>query len=238
MKYLLILTLAVVTAAFAGVTDTHFTGENWNTGGTVDYGLKDTLVDNLCTTSGQITNGYSAGTIGGAYNRWIAFDYLPSGDDYSIEGFHDHWLYYAGGTDLGDTLFEIYEADLNTAPVYSIFVDVADIVESDSGLDAFGRDVYLTEYDFLGQSDEWDATDGTLYWVALQMDTPSDNPFHAVREDSIIEDMCWWYGDVGYWANSYDSFGETAEGSYALFGVVGGAAIESASLGTLKASFK
>ena len=187
------------------------------------------------TSEEEVLNGYSAGTIGGAYDRWIAYDFTSDGPN-AIYELYNQWIYYAGSSDLGDMYFEIYEDDLNSSPVQSIIVDADDIVESDTGFDAFGRDVFLNEYDFFAQNDEIYVAGNTLYWIAMQMDTPSDNPFHAVNED-IIDELVYWYGDDGIWLSSFDAFGQNAEGSYALFGREADA-IESASIGEIKASFK
>lgn len=195
--------------------------------------LSGVIVNNLCTTSQQIDNGITFSTEGGQYNCWVAYDFNPD-SGYTITDVSGQWIYNLGPSAVGDMNFAIYKSDLNSLPIYTFTIPLEDYVEYDTGINVFGRDVF--QADIALGANEFPVQGGILYWIAMQMDS-EDKVFFIFREDSIIDDVIWWYSYDGVWESSYDFFGGTAaEGSYAVYGEVTG--IESASLGEIKALFR
>lgn len=223
--------LLVGTGAFAVNTDTHFTGPSDGSGEAYDLGLKDILVDNLVTSAGQFSNGYSAFTGGGSYDRWVAFDYIPeAGSDWNVEDLHLHVIFTGGQGDMNVMFFEGDTPGGDT--VTSFTVDLGDLDISDSGMMAFGYTVYNVEFEFECVM----LTGGEYYWIAVQCDT-SSNVFFMVREDSIVDDYCWFKADDGVWYSAPNYFGEYSELSYIITGYEVPTAVIPSSVGQIKSLF-
>ncbi len=231
-KYFLIVVsvLALTSVTFGINTDTHFTGPSNGSGEAYDYGLKDVLVDNLVTSSGQFSNGYSAFTGGGSYDRWVAFDYTaPEGSDWNVEDLHMHAIFTGGQGDMNVIFYEdIPGGDI----LISFSVDLGDVDITDSGMTAFGYTVYNVEFEFECVM----LTGGEYYWIAVQCDT-SSNVFFMVREDSIVEDYCWFKADDGIWYSAPDYFFEYSELSYIITGYEVPSAVQPSSVGEIKSLF-
>lgn len=225
--------LLLAALSFAGVADTHLTGPA-NPSGSGWYGYSDeVLVDNLATSSGQIANGYSASTIGGAYNRWIAFDYTPPVAS-TLEKISIHWLYNRSTSSLGDVKYQVIKGtNPGVGSIVSTFTVVkGSITEVNTGMTAFSRIVWRGDMPL--PNVKLDAK--TKYWLAQQM-VCSDNVFFAVRTDSIKEEMCWWYGDTRVWQSSQTAFNQRAEQSYRLEGIGSGVGVNAASFGKIKSLY-
>ncbi|MCP4231873.1 MAG: hypothetical protein GY771_17225 [bacterium] len=226
MKHLLVLTVIFATAAL-GAMDTHLEGEP-NGSGVLEWahsGSKDIIVDNLCSSGGDIINGIS---IYNGNNWWCAIDWITD-DDWSFE----HWTWDIipfGGYNV-DTYMEIFETDLNTTPIDSFTISAGDISWNPAGYSAFGYTVLRGDCDVNPTTDPFN--EGTTYWIALSMDL-SDNALWMCWI-SVVDDYIYWY-DGSAWYNAYDHFGEPMEGSYAIGGSP--TVVESASLGEIKAAFK
>lgn len=215
MRYILILTLAMVVSACA-------------------YDLHDQLIQ----SEGDITqNGeFSAiSFIGNDYNRWVAVDYVP-GSNVSFRGFDAHWTYKDDNVQSGDIYLEFYEADLNTSPIAYASVEDAGITQTDTGwvLPTSGSMVFFNEMG-LSSSEFVDMSNGTTYWIAVQIDTEAE--VFMVCRDDYPWDMGWWFGDDAYWISTFNQWGHEVDYSVRFRGGIEGA-IESASVGEIKASFK
>ncbi|MCP4229096.1 MAG: hypothetical protein GY771_02975 [bacterium] len=226
MKYLLVLTVALTTVAF-GAMDFDLGGNPNYTGSSltgINNPTKDVEIDNLCSSEGDVINGYSmyAGN-----NWWVAIDWVPV-NDWTF----DHWTWDIiplGGYGV-DVYMEIFDTDLNSAPIDSFTISAGDVSWAGAGYNAFGYTVQRGDCDVNPTTDPF--VGGTTYWIAVQMNL-SDNAFWTVW-NSIVEDYVYFYDGSG-WFSAPDFFGENSEGSYMI---EGGTGVESASLGTLKASFK
>lgn len=225
--------LLVGGGAFAVNTDTHFTGPSYGSGEAYDLGLKDILVDNLVTSAGQFTNGYSASTIGGGYDRWVALDYIPEeGSDWNVEDLHMHAIWQGGVSTAGDMNVEFFVGDEPGDDTVTAFtVDFDDLDISDSGMTAFGYVVYNVEFEF----ECVELTGGETYWIAVQQ-VCSANVFFMVRLDSIVDDYCWWH-DSGVWYDAPSYFGEYSELSYIITGYEISTAVAPSSVGEIKSLF-
>ncbi len=217
MRYILILTLAFVVSASA-------------------YDLNDQLIQ----SEGDITqNGdfsaISFSTVDGAYNRWVAADYVPDAN-VSFRGFDAHWTYFDDDVQPGDIDFEFYESDLNTAPFAYASVDNDGITQTNTGwvLPTSGSMVFFNEMN-LDSAEFVDMSSGNTYWIAVQNDTVAQA--FVVCRDDYPWDMGWWYGDDAYWINTFNMWGFAVDFSMRFRGGIEGA-IESASIGEIKASFK
>ncbi|MCP4231398.1 MAG: hypothetical protein GY771_14790 [bacterium] len=228
MKHLLVLTVIFATAAF-GAMDTHLEGDSNGSGEFHrDYNNSDVIVDNLVTSYDQVKNGYS---LYGPDNSWCAIDWVVSDNDWVFRRWtHDiitfgSWKY--------DLFIELYEIDFNSDPVDSFTIPRDEITSTNTGIGTFefpvirnGMDVFSTVYPFF---------ENTTYWIACSYDA-SHNIYWVVREDSIVDDYIWFY-DGSDWYSAPDFFGENAEGSFMIEGIVY-SAVEGASLGEIKASFR
>lgn len=225
--------LVLAALSFAGVADTHLTGPA-NPSGSNWHGYSDeVLVNNLATSGGQISNGYSASTIGGSYNRWIAFDYTPPVAS-TLEKISIHWIYYASSSSLGDVKYQVIKGtNPGAGSLVSTFtVPRGSITEVNTGMVAFSRPVFRG--DMALPNVKLDAKE--KYWLAQQM-VSSDNVFFCVRSDSIVEEMCWWYGDTRVWQSSQQAFNERTDQSYRLEGIGSGVGVEAASFGKIRSLY-
>ncbi|MCP4229221.1 MAG: hypothetical protein GY771_03620 [bacterium] len=189
-------------------------------------GSKDILYDNLVTDQNDVTDGFGFDS-----NRgwWIADDYVP---DYDVTGnaFSGHWLYEDNSPGSGDLYFAIYQNDINAPPVYEFFVPAADVTETDSGMVAFGYDIYYGEMDW---PVEVAFNVGSTYYIGMQMDT--SERVYFVLHDNIIGDR-YWFKLGGFWEQSpIWPFG-FRDLSMALYWYPN--AVEGASLGQIKASYR
>jgi len=80
-----------------------------------------------------------------------------------------------------------------------------------------------------------DMSSGSTYWIAVQFDTVPNS--FVVCRDVYPWDMGWWYGDDAYWINVFNQWGYEVDYSMRFRGGIEGA-IESASIGEIKATFK
>ncbi|MCP4231874.1 MAG: hypothetical protein GY771_17230 [bacterium] len=227
MKYMLVLTMILTTAAF-GTMDTHLEGDPNGSGVLIrtHSGSKDVIVDNLVTESGQIDCAHH---MYGPNDWWIAVDWTPDND-------YEWWDWSFHLITLGEHPFdlnvEVYNTDLNTDPIDSFTVPEGDITSTDSGFTAFGYTVYLCEMEVTCTVD---FLEGGYYWIAHTFINATNEIFMVTRRDSIIDDEFYFY-DGSEWYRCSDFFGHYGEGSYAIGGTP--TAIESASLGEIKAAYK
>ncbi|MCP4228671.1 MAG: hypothetical protein GY771_00795 [bacterium] len=233
MRYILALTVILTTAAL-GAMDTSLDGEpngsgvlKWAHSGSKD--IVQVIQDNLVTESGQITNGYS---LYGGNNWWGAIDWIVTDNDWTFRRW-THDVIPLGATKF-DMFMEIYEDDLNSSPIDSFTVTEGDITSTDTGLTAFGYPIYRNVMDVNPTTNPF--RNGGTYWIAISYDA-TDNLFWTVREDSVVDDYIYFYDGSG-WYSAPDFFGENTEGSYMIEGSIYEVAVESASLGTVKAAFK
>ncbi|MCP4228670.1 MAG: hypothetical protein GY771_00790 [bacterium] len=230
MRYLLILTVIFATVAY-GAMDFEL-GDNPNYTGmstrVIDNSSKDVIVDNLCSSEGDVVNGYS---LYFGNNWWCAIDWVVSGNDWTF----GHWtfdLIPLGGYGV-DLYIEIYEGDLDSPPIDSMTIPAGDVTWAPAGYNAFGYTVQRGDCDVNPTTDPF--LNGTTYWIALSMGL-SDNGFWVVT-DIIIDDYIYFY-DGSAWYSSVEMFDEESEGSYMIEGTPYPDTVEGASLGTLKAAFK
>ncbi|MCP4230076.1 MAG: hypothetical protein GY771_08005 [bacterium] len=209
MKYLILITVILTSPAFCAV-----------------------LYDNAVTAEAQITGDISFTTMGGTRDRWIAFDFRRA-SNCIVEGYSGHWIYFFGDSALGDINLEIFQGSSPGGTLITSFtVSAADIAESEWGTFE-GNPVFWGEMSF--GSDSFNCNGDTTYWIAAQMES-SDNVFMAYREDSVPLDEWYWFGDGGFWMSSSDAHGVHADTSTKLTGTP--SAVESVSLGAIKAIFK
>ncbi|MCP4228673.1 MAG: hypothetical protein GY771_00805, partial [bacterium] len=142
MRHLLVLTVIFATAAL-GAVDTHLEGDP-NGSGVLEWthsGSKDVIVDNLCNSEGDVITGIS---LYNGNNWWCAIDWV-SDDDWS----YDHWTWDIiplGGYTV-DLYMEIFDTDLNNAPIDSIIIPAGDINWDPAGYSAFGYAVQRGDCD-------------------------------------------------------------------------------------------
>jgi hypothetical protein len=225
MKYILMLTVILTTAAFAGILH--------------DQSLTDENDIHVFQVEGQDSSAVSFSTIDGGYNRWVACDYEPpAGETLELRGFGSHYCYFDDVSALGDMNFEIYEDDLNSAPLDAISVNVTDITETNTGWvsPTSGSQIFFGEMIF-NHSDWFDGlVGGNAYWIAAQMDS-SDNVFmFAVDHD--YWDEAYIYHDEAVWTPVSQAWPGNDFDLAMRFRGGGWSAIESVSLGELKASFR
>ncbi|MCP4229866.1 MAG: hypothetical protein GY771_06920 [bacterium] len=209
MKHLLVLTVILTTAAL-GAMDTNL-GTNPNYTGmstrVIDNSSKNVIEDNLCSSEGDVINGYS---LYNGNNRWCAIDWVP---DYDWEFNHWTWdIIPLGGYGV-DTYIEIFDTDLNSPPIDSFTISAGDISWVPAGYNAFGFTVQRGDCD-LSLVTNW-FEEGTTYWVAISMDL-SDNAFWTVW-NSIVDDYIYFY-DGSAWYSAPDFYSEDSEGSYMMEG--------------------
>ncbi|MEE9456840.1 MAG: hypothetical protein V3W11_06800 [bacterium] len=197
-------------------------------GGGGGHGNTDgVLVDHLATSSGQITNGFSATT---ATSRWLAVDYTPT-SSVRLEKVWFHYLYNLSASRKGAIPMRLYSGvnPGSGSMVASWTVATSAWTETRTTFVAFGRPVFLGEVPIPPQT----LSGSTRYWVAYQM-TSTDNVFWAVGT-TLVGEMIWWYLNSRWGSSSTHGQG-TAEGFYKLEGTLTG--VEPVSLGKVKTLFK
>lgn len=187
----------------------------------------DVLVDNLATSSGQITNGFSATT---ATSRWLAVDYTPK-SGVRLEKVWFHHLYNRSSSSKGPIPMRLYSgANPGAGSIVATWtVATATWKETQTSMTAFSRPVFLGEVPIPPQT----LTASTRYWVAYQM-TCTDNVFWAVRTQ-LQGEMIWWYLNASWGSSQAKGYG-IVDGCYKLEGTLTGVA--PVSLGRVKALFK
>jgi hypothetical protein len=184
------------------------------------------LVDHLCTSVAEITNGFSATT---STSRWLAVDYTPT-SGVRLEKVWFHHIYNRGSSSKGAIPMRLYSgANPGSGSIVASWsVGTATWKETSTGWSKWGRAVYLSEVPIPPQT--LSAT--TRYWIAYQM-TSADNVFWAVRT-KLQGEMIWWYLNASWGSSQAKGYG-VAEGSYKLEGTLTG--IGPTSFGKVKALF-
>jgi hypothetical protein len=127
--------------------------------------------------------------------------------------------------------FEVYDTDLNTTPIADFTVVAGDVTETNTGWSYAGRIVFLGEFPFPSPVA---LANGTTYWTAFSMDS-TDGAFAITANwGSPNWSSCQQNFQGGGWG--IPDGAEPCDISMRMDGGTSG--IESASLGTLKASFK
>ncbi len=227
MKYLLVLTVIFVTAAFGiGVNDAFLEGSFLSNGGHI--GTKDPggIYDRLVTSETEIYGTAIAFGQVGPY--WMADD-CEAFDDYSYYQYRLHYV-CANDTPVADTFFEVFESDLNTAPFADFVVNGGDITETTTGWTFAGRDIYLGEFPF---PSDVSLTDANAYWTAISMD--SNDAVFAIMCNEGSPNWSFAYQNDG---NGWVDPGYNIDMSMRMDGIEHYIAIESTSLGQIKASFR
>ena len=214
MKRFVLLTVALVVAVPAFASD-------------------DVLVDNLCTSVGQITNGLWGAVA--VFNAWVAFDYTPD-KAVKVNKLWFHYLYNTTATK--STLnFRLYKgADPGAGSIVSSWnVSTSNYNEVNTGWMYGRRAVYRAEV----TTPDQDLTAKIKYWFAYRSSTTSapNGLYWCVRKDSIKEEEVWWYL-YGVWktAQGHEPTVGRVEQSYKVEGILLG--IAPTSLGRVKALFR
>jgi len=183
----------------------------------------DAIYDEQTFDYDETWNGYS---IYGADGYETADDFETT-EDWNLEMIR-FWKFYDSQHNIRVDIF----GDSGAGPGSILFhedVPAGDITWTlayDSDIPVYEADVPISGFDI-------DA--GTRYWLGLQV-TTGGNAFWLVMEN----DPEWWencYFYDGAWYDSYDYFGEASACEFELHGTPGDAAVEPASLGTIKAGF-
>ncbi len=225
MKSLLILTVVFTVAAF-GVANVA-TLEGTVNGDTTNNYTPGGVYDRLATAYADLYNNALAFGQVGPY--WMADDFEAETTGYTYDAYRLHYIYFSYVSALADTFFEVYETDLNTSPIADFTVNSGDISEATTGWTFAGRNIYLGEFPF---PSDVTLTMGEAYWTAISMDS-TDGVFAGMMAGAY--DWNYAMQDQG---SGFINPGHTVDISCMWDGVEGGSAVESASLGTLKASFK
>jgi len=168
----------------------------------------------------------------------IAADYVPpSGETAVLRGFGINYCYAYDNVQLGDMYIDVYDTDLDSAPIAEIFVDAGDIDEYYTGWDSptNGFNIYFGEMIF----DEADWVDGLVggntYWISARMD--SSNGVFCVTVDHDDWEEGYWYRSFTGWQSVSEAWPGTDFDFAVLFRGGGLIGIESSSIGAIKAVF-
>ncbi|MEE8640044.1 MAG: hypothetical protein V3T41_06510 [bacterium] len=219
-------------AAFAADAPPYLTAnpEPGNTlGGGGHSGTDATLVDNLITSGGQVTNGLSGCTY---HSSWLALDYTPT-SSVTVKQITFDYIYNSAR--LKNSInFRLYSgATPGGSIIRSWTVPASAYTETSTGWIAFSRTIYRAVVPIPDQA----LTGSTKYWFAYTSpNSAAPNIVYWCVRAQLKELQVYWYLNSRWGTCRAQGGGGDYEQSYAIYDTQTG--VEPVSLGKVKTLFK